>query len=101
MGIIIFILSSWVHINQEVSMLGVSSEFTEGSNCGLIWVTRRGIQDLSGRNHFVRLPMPLVLSSKRLPSKPNSLTPLSESVLEFNSRRITRESQPTFQEMVV
>jgi hypothetical protein len=44
------------------------------------------------------LPVSLL---KRLVLNVNSLTPVLESVSEFNSRRITRESPPTFQEMVV
>ena len=82
-------------------MLGVSSEFTEDYSYGPIWVTRSHILDQSGRNHSLNLPMPPVSLLKRLVSNVNSLTPVLESVSEFNSRRITRESPPTFQEMVV
>merc|ERR1712083_214180 len=99
--LLLFISQSWVHINQEESMLGASSEFTEGSNYGPIWATRSKIQDPSGINHSPRLLMPPVSLLKRLPSKPSSQTPPLESVSEFNSRRITRESPPTFQGTVV
>ena len=44
---------------------------------------------------------PLESLSRRLLLRPNNLTLVSESVSEFNSKRTTRESLPTSQEMVV
>merc|ERR1712159_617160 len=98
MGIYIY---TWAAINQEESMLGVSSEYTEDFNCGLIWVIKSKTQDQSGRNHSWRLPMLPVSLLKRSVSNVNSQTPVSESVSEFSSKRITRESPLTFQGTVV
>merc|ERR1712021_99229 len=98
---LLFIYKTWVLINQEKLMLGVSSEFTEDSNCGPIWVTKREILVQNGRSHSLKLPMLPVSLLKRLVSNANSPTPVSESVLESNSRRITKESPPTFLGMVV
>merc|ERR1712070_1338776 len=81
--------------------LGVSSECTEDFNCGPISVTKSKTLDLNGRNHSSMLPMPPVLLSRRLLLRLSNLTPLSESALESNSRRTTRESPPTSQEMAV
>merc|ERR1740138_1896186 len=82
-------------------MLGVSSEYTEDFNCGPISVTKRQTLDPSGRSLSLMLPMLPVSSSRKLLLRPSNLTPVSESALEFNSRKTTRELPPTFQEMVV
>merc|ERR1712032_334219 len=99
MGIIYYLL--WVVISQEVSMPGVSSEYTENFSYGLIWDTRSKTQDQNGRSHSPNPPTLPVSSLKRLVSNVNSQTPVLESVSEFNSRRITRELLPTYQGTVV
>merc|ERR1712046_44945 len=101
MGYFIYTFSIWVLVNQEESMLGVSSECTEDFNCGPIWVTKSKTPDLSGRNLSKKLLTLPVLLLRRLPSRLSSQTLPLESVSEFSSRRTTRESPLTYQEMVV
>merc|ERR1711924_155471 len=90
MGISIYLI--WVRVNQEESMLGVSSEFTEGSNCGLISAIKSRTPVQNGRSHSLKHLTQVVFVEKVAveAKQPNSAVRKCVRVqLKKNNKRIT------------